>query len=35
MLYEVRVQAVVLGVGGQLYGGTNLGHNSPGRLVSS
>jgi hypothetical protein len=29
VLYEVRVQATVLGVSGQLSGGTDLGHNSP------
>jgi hypothetical protein len=34
-LYEVQVQATVLGVSGQLFGGTDLGYNSPGRLVSS
>jgi hypothetical protein len=35
VLYEVRVQAKILGVSGQLSGGTDLGHNSMSRSVSS
>jgi hypothetical protein len=30
LLYEVRVQAAVLSVSGQLFSGTDLGHNIPG-----
>jgi hypothetical protein len=35
VLYEVRVQAMVLGVNGKLSGGSDVGHNSPGRSASS
>jgi hypothetical protein len=35
VLYGVRVQAKVLDVSGQLSGGSDLGQNSMGRLVSS